>query len=140
MKNMKKLTAMLLALMLLLALTACGGKTNGEGGGTTNDNPYNLDYTSEELQTMTDERASKDVLAEAEEYFINGLSTDSANFSKLTYKDVAEHIGVDASEFQHYESYGQDRYTWYVEGNSGPSLLVAFYTNGGLYAVTGSID
>ena len=145
MKNMKRLTALLLALLMLFALTACGDKADkGEAAASdsaaqTNDNPYNLDYKSEDLQPMTDERASKDVLAEAGEYYMHGLSSDPTNFTKLTYKDVAEHIGVDASEYQHFESWSQDRYTWYVEGSEGASLLAVFNTDGSLSMVTSSV-
>ena len=143
---MKKLTALLLALVMLLALTACGDKaTTGDATASTetaapaNDNPYNLDYKSADLQPMTDERASADVLAEAGEYYMHGLSSEPTNFTKLTYKDVAERIGVDASEYQHFESWGQDRYTWYVEGNEGASLLVVFTLDGSLSMVTSSV-
>ena len=90
MKSMKKLTALFLSLVMILSLAACGGKTDGDksGGGTSSDNPYNLDYTSEDLQPMTDERASADVLAEAGEYYMHGLSSDPTNFTKTTYKDT----------------------------------------------------
>ena len=142
MKTMKRLTALLLALVMLLALTACGDKAAKEDAASTaaaNDNPYNLDYKSDALQPMTDERASADVLAEAGEYYMHGLSSEPTNFTKLTYKDVAERIGVDASEYQHFESWGQDRYTWYVEGNEGASLLVVFTLDGSLSMVTSSV-
>lgn len=136
MKIMKKLTALFLSLVMILALTACGDKS---GGGTSNDNPYNLDYTSEELQPMTDERASEEKLIEAKDYYLDGLQSKPDEFSKMTYKDIAEYIGVDASEYQHFESWHQDRYTWYVEGNEGPCLLAAFDGSGNLYAVTASV-
>lgn len=137
MKKMNKLFAFIMALVMAFAFTACGG--TGDNGTQNADNKYNLDYTSDALQTMTDERASKDVLIEATNYYTDGLSSSPTDFSKLTYKDVAEHIGVDASEYQHFESYGQDRYTWYVEGNEGASLLVVFNLDGTLYAVSSSV-
>ena len=147
MKNVKRLFALLLALMMLFALTACGDKTNtgdaaastGESAAQTNDNPYNLDYKSADLQPMTDERASTEKLAEAGEHYLHGLSSDPTNFTKTTYKDMAEYIGTDASEYQHFESWGQDRYTWYVEGSEGASLLAVFDTNGNLSSVTSSV-
>lgn len=148
MKNVKRLLALILALAMLFTMTACGDKGGNPDGsnaaaGTSapaDDNPYNLDYSSADLQPMTDERASKDTLAEAGEYYMTGLRSDAANFTKLTYKDVAEHIGVDASDFQYFESYGQYRYNWYVEGSEGPSLMAVFDTNGNLSMVTSSVS
>lgn len=137
MKKITRLTALFLSLVMIFALAACGGGTGGSGASA---DPYNLDYTSEELQPMSEERASKDTLLEAKEYFIGGLQSSPAEFSKMTYKDMAEHIGTDASEFQYFDSYKQYRYTWYVEGNEGPCLTAAFDANKNLYAVTASIS
>lgn len=140
MKKLTKIFALLLALTMVFTLTACGGSDTDNGGAQTNDNPYNLDYTSADLQPMSSERASKEALLEAEEYYISGLSSASEEVTKQTYADVAAHIGVDASEFQYFESYGQYRYTWYLEGNEGASLLAVFYTDGSLFSVTSSIS
>ena len=140
MKKLTKIFALLLALTMVFTLTACGGSDTDNGGTQTNDNPYNLDYTSADLQPMSSERASKEALLEAEEYYISGLSSASEEVTKQTYADVAAHIGVDASEFQYFESYGQYRYTWYLEGNEGASLLAVFYTDGSLFSVTSSIS
>ena len=142
MKNLKRLTALILSLAMIFTLAACGGKTDGGktgDGGTSGGDSYNLDYTSEELQPMSDERASEDKLIEAKEYYLDGLQSKPEEFSKLTYQDVAEYIGVDASEYQHFESWHQDRYTWYVEGSDGPCLLAAFDGSGNLYAITASV-
>ena len=139
MKSMKKLMALLLSIVMILALTACGDKDGGDKSGGASDNPYNLDYTSEELQPMTDERASEEKLIEAKDYYLDGLQSKPDEFSKMTYKDIAEYIGVDASEYQHFESWQQDRYTWYVEGSEGPCLLAAFDGSGNLYAITASV-
>ncbi len=40
----------------------------------------------------------------------------------------------------HFESWGQYRYTWYLEGSEGASLLAVFNTDGSLYSVTSSIS
>lgn len=131
--------ALLLALAMVLLLPACGGNA-GSDAEKGNDNPYNLEDTSDKIQPMSNERASKEVLLEAGEYYRSGLSSVSAEVLKQTYKDVAEHIGVDASEYQYFESYGQHRYTWYVEGNDGPALLVVFDLDGTLFSVSSSIS
>lgn len=152
MKKMNKILAILLALAMMLALAACGGNSGNSGdsanstnsansgGEQANDNPYNLDYKSADLQPMTSERASKEALLEATEYYTNGLSTVSEEVTKQTYADMAAHIGVDASEFQYFESWGQYRYTWYLEGSEGASLLAVFNTDGSLSSVTSSIS
>lgn len=133
---MKKIIALMLAMMMALTLAACA-KDNGGNGGEAADG---LDYTSEELQPITEERATADVLAEAGKYYMDGLASNPTEFSKLTYKDVKEHIGVDASEFQYFASWQQYRYTWYVEGSEGPAVLAVFNSSDGtLYAVTSSV-
>lgn len=138
---MKKIIALMLTLMMVLTLVACGGKDNGGSGGDNGGAASSLDMTSAELQPITDERASKDVLAEAGEYYMHGLSSNPSEFAKMTYKDMKDHIGVDASEFQYFENYQQYRYTWYVEGSSGPALLAVFNsTDGTLSSVTSSVD
>lgn len=152
MKKMNKILTILLALMMVLALVACGGNSGNSGDSANstnsansgseqaNDNPYNLDYKSADLQPMTSERASKEALVEAEEYYVHGLSSGSEEVTKQTYADMAAHIGVDASEFQYFESWGQCRYTWYLEGSEGASLLAVFTTDGSLYSVTSSVS
>lgn len=143
MKKMNKILALLLALTMVFALAACGGDKDGgsdKGGTQANDNPYNLDYKSADLQPMSSERASKEALVEAGEYYIHGLSSASEEVTKQTYADMAAHIGVDASEFQYFESWGQYRYTWYLEGNEGACLLAVFTTDGVLSSVTSSVS
>lgn len=138
---MKKIIALMLTLMMVLTLVACGGKDNGGSGGDNGGAASGLDMTSAELQPITDERASKDVLAEAGKYYMDGLASDPSEFAKMTYQDMKEHIGVDASEFQYFESWQQYRYTWYVEGSSGPAVLAVFNsTDGTLSSVTSSVD
>ena len=135
---MKKIIALILAMMMTLTLVACGEKKDGgdKGGAASG-----LDMTSEELQPITDERAAADVLAEAGKYYMDGLASNPSEFAKMTYKDVKERIGVDASEFQYFESWQQYRYTWYVEGSSGPAVLAVFNSSDGtLYAVTSSVS
>ena len=138
---MKKIIALMLAMMMVLTLAACGGKDNGGSSGDDSGAAGGLDMTSEELQPITEERASQDVLAEAGKYYMDGLASNPSEFAKMTYKDMKEHIGVDASEFQYFESWQQYRYTWYVEGSSGPAVLAVFNSaDGTLFSVTSSVD
>ena len=138
---MKKIIALMLAMMMVLTLAACGGKDNGGSSGDDSGAAGGLDMTSEELQPITEERASQDVLAEAGKYYMDGLASNPSEFAKVTYKDVKDHIGVDASEFQYFESWQQYRYTWYVEGSTGPAVLAVFNSaDGTLFSVTSSVD
>ena len=137
---MKKIIALMLAMMMVLTLAACGGKDNG-GSGDKGGAASGLDMTSEELQPITDERASKDTLSEAGKYYMDGLASASTEFSKVTYQDMVERIGVEASEFQYFASWQQYRYTWYVEGSTGPAVLAVFNSSTGtLSSVTSSVD
>lgn len=107
---------------------------SADSGEQTNDNPYNLDYESTELQTMSDERASKEVLMETENDFFQGLNIfTGTELTKLTYKDVVEHIGVEPSAYQYEATYGRRIYFWYVEDSTGPCLFVYFDKDGSLY-------
>ena len=54
MKTMKKVTALLLALMMVLSLAACGGKTDNGGNSDNNgsggkDQPAAVDMTAQEV-------------------------------------------------------------------------------------------
>ena len=62
MKKISKMITLLLTLAMVFALAACGSGDGGNGGEQANDNPYNLDYKSTEVQPMSDERATKETL------------------------------------------------------------------------------
>ena len=135
---MKKLISAILLLTMVFALVACGGNKYNN---TENNNPYNLDMKSTEKQKMSAERASKDVLRETAQTYLAGLNyfegTEQAN---LTYNDLKEHIGVDASSYRYDESrmcelYGTPTVTipqFCIYGswtaNSMPAALLTFNT------------
>lgn len=137
MKKINRILTLLGVLIMILGLTACGGSggSNGESadsGEQVNDNPYNLDYESSELQPMSDERADKETLLETQNDFFQGLTIfTGTDLTKMTYEDVVKHIGVDPSAYQY--SYGRRIYIWYVEDSNGPCLLVYFDGDGSLY-------
>ena len=111
---MKKLLIAMISVIMVLALTACGGGngnssnsgSNGESSSSAvSENPYNLDMKSTEVQPMSNERATIEVLRETAETYFGGLNyfvgSEQAN---LTYNDVKEHIGVDAAEHRYDET------------------------------------
>ena len=118
---MKKFLALMMSLVMIFALTACGGNN----GGTAN--KYNLDMKSTEVQPMSSERASADVLSETAETYFNGLNYfEGSDLANLTYDDVIGHIGVDASEYRYDDTRQAELYTWYADGNEKASLNVWF--------------
>lgn len=129
MKKTNKFLTILLALTMMLALAACGS-----GGAQANDNSYNLDYESTEIQPMSDERASKETLMEVMNDYFQGLNvfTDT-DLAKLTYKDVVEQIGVDPSAYQYEAVNERQVYFWFVEDDEGPWLSVYVNKDGTLY-------
>lgn len=130
MKKMNKILAVLLAFTMMMALAACGGS----GTKKADENPYNLDYESTEIQTMSDERAGEETLAETKDEFFRGLNvfTDT-DLTKLTYEDVVKHIGVDPSAYQYEATNGRRVYFWYAQDSTGPWLSVYFDKDGSLY-------
>ena len=140
MKKISKMITLLLTLAMVFALAACGNGDGGNGGEQANDNPYNLDYKSTEVQPMSDERATKETLAETQKDYFQDLNVfTGSDLEKLTYKDVVEHIGVDPSAYMYEASYGRQIYFWFVDDSTGPWLSVYFNEDGTLYA-SGSVN
>lgn len=119
---MKKLISAILLLTMVFALVACGGNKYNN---TENNNPYNLDMKSTEKQKMSADRASKDVLRETAQTYLAGLNyfegTDQAT---LTYNDLKEHIGVDASSYRYDEARMCELYVWYADGDDTAVLYI----------------
>lgn len=150
---MKKLVVLALGTVMALTLAACGGNGNNNNSNNSNSgnnsvteskiesqiesqaesqvsenqNPYNLDMKSTEVQPMSKERASKEVLRETATTYFGGFNyfedTEQAN---LTYTDVVTHIGVDPSEYRYDENLQAELYTWYADGDDKASLNVWF--------------
>lgn len=131
---MKKFLALMISIVMVFTLTACGGDNGNNGGSTGNSNSYNLDMKSTEAQPMSKDRASADVLRETAQTYFGGLNyfegTEQAN---LTYDDVKGHIGVDASEYRYDENRQAELYIWYAKGDDEASLNV-WFINGKLDA------
>lgn len=81
---MKKSIALVLAMLMTLSLTACGGGSD-KGGALPG-----IDMKSTDTQTVTSDRATLEVLNETFFTYLGGLNyfTESDAQSKLTYTDV----------------------------------------------------
>lgn len=128
---MKKSIALVLAMLMTLSLTACGG-----GGGSKDSTLPGIDMKSTDTQTVTSDRATLEVLNETFFTYLGGLNyfTDSDPQAKLTYADLKEHIGVDCSEYQYQEEYQRGVYTWYAQEDDACVLSLFFGDNGKLIA------
>ena len=134
---MKKALAIVLVLALVFALGACGKKAEGESNGekagdkdaaVVDANPFNLDYESAEVQEMSSERLSQDALKEFYDYFV-GLG--AAGRENLTYADMVEHIGCEASEFSFTSGYRI--YVWRAEENSFAQMNASIPESNGVW-------
>ena len=98
--TMKKMLSLVLSLLIVFSLTACGGGDGGSGGGKKDSGLPGIDMKSTEVQTVSADRATLDVLNETFFTYLGGLNyfSDDDEQSKLTYADLKEHIGVDCSD------------------------------------------
>jgi len=121
------------ALVLGLALFAgCGGGSGDGNGGeeaggkeesTVSD--YGIDFDSEEVQAMSEERAALEKLQETVQEWLDG-ATFFLDDSR-TYGDFVGFIGCDATE---YNFDGSARcYTWIADGADNSKLSVWFKEN-----------
>ena len=127
---MKKVIALVLTVMMMLSLTACGG------GGTKDTGLPGIDMKSAEVQTVSSDRATLEVLNETFFTYLGGLNyfTDSDPQAKLTYADLKEHIGVDCSEYRYDADYQRGIYTWYAAEDEACALNLFFGDDGKLVA------
>ena len=79
---MKKSITLVLAALMMLSLTACGGGSKDKGGALPG-----IDMKSTDTQTVTSDRATLEVLNETFFTYLGGLNyfTDSDPQAKLTY-------------------------------------------------------
>ncbi len=133
---MKKMLSLVLSLLIVFSLTACGGGDGGNGGGKKDSGLPGIDMKSTEVQTVSADRATLDVLNETFFTYLGGLNyfSDDEEQSKLTYADLKEHIGVDCSDYCYDETYQRGIYTWYADEDDACSLSLFFGDNGKLIA------
>ena len=133
---MKKMLSLVLTLLMVFSLAACGGGDGGSSGGKKDSGLPGIDMKSTEVQTVSADRATLDVLNETFFTYLGGLNyfTESDAQSKLTYADLKEHIGVDCSEYRYEEEYQRGVYTWYAQEDEACCLSLFFGDNGKLIA------
>ena len=133
---MKKMLSLVLTLLMVFSLAACGGGDGGSSGGKKDSGLPGIDMKSTEVQTVSADRATLDVLNETFFTYLGGLNyfTESDAQSKLTYADLKEHIGVDCSEYRYEEEYQRGVYTWYAAEDDACCLSLFFGDNGKLIA------
>lgn len=136
---MKKILALLLAMLMLLCLAACGGdetKTDGavaettdavDDGSASAAAKYGVNLTAAGEQKMSDERATMDVLVETRDVWLGGMTTFAFDAVPKTYADFVEHIGCDASSYTYMEEDGERHYVWIAEGDETAKLLAVFW-------------
>lgn len=138
---MKKILVLMISIVMVFSFAACGGNGgNGESGSSSDSgNAYNLDMKSTETQPMSTKRASIEVLRETAQTYLGGLNyfegTEQAN---LTYNDIKEHIGVDATMYRYDDTQQAELYIWYVDGDD-KSMLNVWFVDGKLNA-SGAIN
>jgi NOL1/NOP2/fmu family ribosome biogenesis protein len=151
---MKKFVIVIISILLIVGLVACGGKddsgqvnkpsetsktseaseTSKAGDSAAEKNPYNLDYESTDIQFMSDKKASVETLRETAVEWLEGRTTlVGTKFADYTYEDVAEHIGVDATYYYYNEHWPGRTYSWYAEGNDNVSFAIVLSERGGVW-------
>lgn len=123
---MKKFLFLMISIVMVFSIAACDGNDE-KGGSSDSGNAYNLDMKSTETQPMSTKRASIEVLRETAQTYLGGLNyfegTEQAN---LTYNDIKEHIGVDATMYRYDDTQQAELYIWYVDGDDKAMLNVWF--------------
>lgn len=111
---MKKIIAGLLCAFVVFPLTACGSDEAEQS---------NLDFESSQVQEVSEDRASLEVLRETAQIWLEGMNSFAGtDQSKYTYSDFVEHIGCEASEY--YNDSGYRVYTWISAEDESSKMAV----------------
>lgn len=132
MKNAKKLLALLLALVMVFALAACGG--SGEKSKSVEE-VYGLDLDSTEEQPMSAERAEREALYTAVKGHFGDVTIFlGTNYAKMTYDDVKELLGIDATYYYYDEENAAKTFVW-LTSDSATAKLAFWFRDKELYAL-----
>ena len=158
---MKKFAIVIIGILLIAGLVACGSKGNPDQVSKANEasetseaskaseasetskandsaaekNPYNLDYESTEIQDMSvDKKASVETLRETAVEWLEGRTMFvGTKFADYTYEDVAEHIGVDATYYYYNKQWPGRTYSWYAVDDDSVSFAIVLSERGGVW-------
>ena len=124
--KIKKISALFLAIALVLTFCACGSSEPKKPVVELVD--YNLDYESTEWQPMSDERATEEKLLEVYEIIQAGVIG-------MRYEDVVELVGCEASDFRN-DGSGNRLYKWYTSESEYVDMGLTFEQQGDEWYVT----
>ncbi len=148
---MKKAISILMILVLALSLVACGtdgdaGKVNGDSTDPANNGAevkdsiaevaaaYGLNLESTDQQSMSEDRATTAQLGSVMHDYLKGVTYFGYDpTEKITYADLKEQIGVDATTYYAEDSIKQS-FLWLASDNTTAKFLATF-VDGLLYAV-----
>lgn len=140
---MKKALIIVMTFLMVVSVVACSSNEDGDGGKgqeasalQTVIDTYQLDMTSTEEQPMSSERATKDQLkALKNDYFKGTMTFKGTEFENLTYGDIKDQLGVDASYYYYADSLVEEQcFVWQSEESDNAKLLISF-ADGKLYAL-----
>ena len=124
---MKKIIALVLVLTMALCFAACGKDGDKAPAAKSLEETYGISFTAAGEQTMSSERASKDVLIETKDTWLGGKMTFALDPDAKTYEELAEHIGCDASVYSFNEEDAERSFIWIAEGDETAKLLAVFW-------------
>lgn len=139
---MKRLLALLLALVMLLSLAACTGEAKEDEKKDRDRNDSNtvadtddgaaaadpgIDQEAEGEQALSDERASMAVLVETRDVWLEGRFSFALDENPKTYEDFVDHIGCEASFYEYKADDGERCYTWVAEEDATAKFLAVFW-------------
>lgn len=130
---MKKFLALIMALMMVFALAACGSDGSSDDGGkaaVTDGSDLGMDMDAAGVQKMSDDRASKAKLIDTRDVWLEGRFSFLLDEDKKTYADFAEYIGCNAAEYEYAEEDMERRYTWIAEEDETAKFLAIFVEGG----------
>ena len=142
---MKKLIALLLAMVMMLSMAACGGAGEEEGQQAGNEGvdlatKYGINMEGEGEQKLSDERVPADKLREVRDVWLKRQISFAFDPDPKTYEDFVEYIGCDASYYTYNPKNGWRTFSWEAEGAPETRFVAIFQDSGDgyfLYAASG---
>ena len=118
---------MLLCVLMMFSLVACGGGEEAAPEAVDVQAKYGIDFAAEGEQKMSDERAAKTVLIETRDVWLEGKMTFALAENPKTYEDFVEHIGCDASSYIAKPDDAERHFMWVSQEDETVVLLAVFW-------------